>query len=65
MANIAVAIPRQIANFRPRILGDMFPALLALVVIGLVGAPLVVLGISSFRPPTALPFDNVGWTAKL
>ena len=63
MANIPIAVPKQLVNFRPRILGDSFPALLALVVIGLVGAPLVVLAISSFRPATALPFDNVGWTS--
>ena len=62
MANRAVALPLQLVNWRPRILGDMYPALLALLVIGMVGAPLVVLLISSFRPPAALPFDDVGWT---
>ena len=62
MANRAVALPQQVINWRPRILGDLFPAILALCVIGMVGAPLVVLAISSFRPPTALPFDDVGWT---
>ena len=63
MANMLITLPQQLVNFRPRWLGDIFPALLALTIIGMVGAPLVVLGISSFRPETALPFDNVGWTS--
>jgi iron(III) transport system permease protein len=64
MANIQITLPQQLVNFRPRWLGDIFPALLALAIIGMVGAPLVVLGISSFRPETAMPFDNVGWTTE-
>ena len=64
MAKIAVSLPRPLLWHLtlPTMPKNLFPVLLTLVLLGMVGAPLVVLAIASLRPPDALPFSDAGWT---
>ena len=64
MAKIAVSLPRPLMwpLTLPTLPKNLFPVLLSLVLLGMVGAPLIVLAIASLRPPNALPFADAGWT---
>lgn len=64
MAKIAVSLPRPLLWHLtlPTMPKNLFPVLLSLVLLGMVGAPLIVLAIASLRPPGALPFSDAGWT---
>ena len=61
MARIALSLPRPVTWHVP-VPKNIFPLCLAILLLAMVGAPLIVLGIASFRPPDALPFSDAGWT---
>lgn len=61
MARVALSLPRPV-TWHLSMPKNIFPVLLAILLLGMVGAPLIVLGIASVRPHDALPFSDAGWT---